>query len=352
MTERKKFLTALCSTCQNIIFAVDYDQALSSLVKNAAHCLNAKASSIRLIDRSGKTLQIAATYGLSKSYLKKGPVQVAKSPIDRMALRGKIVQIKDVSKDKLFQYPREAKKEGIKSVVCLALKCRDRLLGVLRIYTDKQRIFNRQEITFIKTLAFQGAAAIRHAQRYKRLKSLNVIGKTITSQLKIQKVPHIICQSAADDMSAKGASIMLINRDTGQLEVAATYGLSEDFIHKGPLKIDKSISRCLKGQDTIIADADKDKRIQYPQAVKKEGIKSIICIPLKLRDKVIGTLRIYTAYRYKLNQEDLEFLHILADFGVAAIENARLYTHVKRDYEDLTRDVWKWYGWGERPPQM
>jgi hypothetical protein len=42
----------------------------------------------------------------------------------------------------------------------------------------------------------------------------------------------------------------------------------------------------------------------------------------------------------------------LADFGTVAIENARLYEHVRRDYEDLTKDVWKWYGWGEHKPQI
>jgi len=48
----------------------------------------------------------------------------------------------------------------------------------------------------------------------------------------------------------------------------------------------------------------------------------------------------------------MEFLSTLADFGVTAMENARLYEHVRRDYEDLTKDVWKWYGWGEHPPTI
>lgn len=350
MAKDRKFLSALCTICQDIISQVAYDQVLSSLVKNAATCLNAKASSVRLLDKSGESLQIAASYGLSKSYLKKGPIEVAKSLIDKQALQGKIVQIKDVAKDKRFQYPRQAKKEGIKSVICLALKSKERLLGVLRIYTDKERVFDDEEITFIRTLALQGAAAIRHAQRYQRLKDLNSIGKTIASQLKTKTVPYTICQSAAEEMFAKGASIMLINRETEQLEVVATYGLSEDFICKGPLAADKSIGDCLKGQDIVIEDAAKDKRVQYPKAIKKEGIRSIICIPLKLRDKVIGAFRVYTGYRYRKNTEDLEFLATLADFGVTAIENARLYEHVRRDYEDLTRDVWKWYDWGEHPP--
>jgi GAF domain-containing protein len=331
---------------------LDYHEALNSLVKNAAECLKAKASSVRLLDKSGNTLEIAATFGLSKSYLAKGPVEVDKSPIDRLALSGQVVQIRDVTKDGRFQYPEEAKKEGIKSVACVPLKCRDKLLGVLRIYTEKTHLFVGDEIAFISILASQAGVVIRNAHRHERLKKVNLIGESITSQLDLRKVLDNICQSAVHDMSAKGASITLINKNTGRLEPVATQGLSEVFLAKGPLMVDKSISECLKGQNVVIEDVEKDERIQYPEAVKKDGIKSIICIPLKLRENVIGTLRIYTAYPYKVEGEDLVFLNILADFGAVAVENARLYEHIRRDYEDLQRDVWKWYNWGKRQPQI
>ena len=352
MAKKKTYLTDLCSVCQNIISEVEYGKVLSSLVENAARCLNAKASSVRLIDTSGRILEIAAVHGLSKTYLKKGPIEVAKSPIDRHALQGKTVQVRDVTKDKRFQYAKEAKKEGVKSVICVPLQCEERLLGVLRIYTKDERVFNEEEVTFIRTLALQGAAAIRHSQRHQRLKNLNLISKALTSQLRTKKIPYLICQCAAEEMYAKGASLMLINEQTRQFEIVDCFGLSEEFISKGPIEADVSIKECLKGKDVVITDAIKDKRIQYPKAIKKEGIKSIICIPLKLRDKVIGALRVYTGYSYRPNTEDMEFLGTLADFGVTAMENARLYEHIRRNYEDLTRDVWKWYGWGEHPPRV
>ena len=79
-----KLLNILCHTCENITSTLDYDEALYSLVKNACKCLKAKAGSIRLLDKSGNNLEIAQTFGLSRSYLKKGPVAVNQSPIDRL----------------------------------------------------------------------------------------------------------------------------------------------------------------------------------------------------------------------------------------------------------------------------
>jgi GAF domain-containing protein len=314
--------------------------------------LKAKASSIRLLDKTGKILESVASWGLSRKYLQKGLVALDKSPLDRAVLKGRIVQIRSMSTDKRIQYRAEAKREGIASLLCVPLKVRGSMMGVLRIYTDKEHTFSPDEIVLIETFAAQGAVVIKNSRRYGRLKTLSEIGRRIASQLDIESILTMICEHATQDMSAKGASIMLINRDTGRLEVVATHGLSGRFTEKGPVIVDKSVCECLGGKEVVIEDTSRDKRLQYPRALKSEGIKSLICIPLKLKGGMVGTLRVYIGYRYVYDREDLEFLNILGDFGVVALENARLYEHTKRAYEDLTEDVWKWYGWGTRHPKL
>jgi GAF domain-containing protein len=64
----------------------------------------------------------------------KGSVEISKSPIDREALQSIPVQIEDITRDRRFQYPKEAKKEGIRTILCVPLEFKNRLLGVLRIY--------------------------------------------------------------------------------------------------------------------------------------------------------------------------------------------------------------------------
>lgn len=126
----------------------------------------------------------------------------------------------------------------------------------------------------------------------------------------------MICENAAEEIGANGASLLFSNGKTGQIEVVASHGLSDEFIHKGPVEADKSIGDCLKGREVVVEDAAADTGVQYPGAIKAEGIESIICIPLKLRNKVVGALRAYAGYKCKPVAEDFEFLHALADFGV------------------------------------
>lgn len=352
MAIQNELLGSLCKICENVTSTLDYTEALNLLVKNAAKYLGAKASSIRMLDKTGTNLEIVATYGLSEIYLGKGAVEVEKSIIDKLALTGEIVQIKDISGDERVQYPEEAEREGIKSVLFLPLKYKGRAIGVLRIYMQKEHVFSESEVAFISAVATQGTITIKNAQRYKRLKSFYKLGKVITSELKSPRVLELICSSASDDLKAIGAAIMMLDHESGVLTVVSSVGLKESFLAKGPVEADKSIKSCLKGRTIVIEDTSMDKRIQYRDQTMKEGIKSIICIPLMLKEKVIGTLRVYTGYRYKEDEEDMEFLSILADFGTIAIENARLYEHIEKEYEELTKDVWKWYDWGERAPRI
>ena len=352
MAKEASFLSRLCKTCENVTVTLDFDEALSSVVKNAAQCLEAKAGSIRLLDKTGTILEIAATFGLSETYLQKGPVKIAENPVDQMALKGETVQVRDVTKDPRIRYPEEAKREGLRSVLCVPLRCVRRNLGVLRIYSGEEREFTPQEISFIQVLATQSAVVIKNALRYRRMKSLNSIGRTIASHLDIQSILSLISESATHDMSGTGSSILLVNRETGELEVVATHGLSERFVREGPVDMDESIRECMQGKDVIVEDVSKDPRLERAEEARREGIYSVVCVPLKLNKGVIGGLLVYTAYRYEIDEEDLEFLHTLAGFGVVALENARLYRHVKRDYDDLAKDVWKWYDWGEREPRI
>lgn len=144
---------------------------LQAIVEQVARALGAKACSIRLLDRKGLTLLASTSYGLSKGYLRKGPVEVAKSKLDQETLAGAVVQIKNASDDPRFQYPEAAKGEGIVSVMALPLTVEGRSIGVLRLYCDKERAFDESEIHFATAIANLSAIAIENARLHQALKT-------------------------------------------------------------------------------------------------------------------------------------------------------------------------------------
>ena len=165
-----EYVSPMCDICNRIITRFDLPEVLSVVAKTAAEGLDAKASVIRLISPGGNRLEIASAFGLSDEYLSKGPVEISASPIDQEALIGDVATVLDATKDERFQYPEEAEREGIRSVLCLPLRAGIKTIGVIRVYTSEAREFSEDEIKFLHTLACHGAVAIENARMRSQLK--------------------------------------------------------------------------------------------------------------------------------------------------------------------------------------
>jgi GAF domain-containing protein len=181
--------------------------------------------------------------------------------------------------------------------------------------------------------------------RYYR--ALYEVAVTINSTLETREVLSAIAESTTAAMNAKACSLMLLSPDRRQLYHTAAYGLSDWYVRKGPLSVDLSMAEALEGHSVAVYDAGNDPRVQYrPQAIK-EGIASILCAPVRLRDHVIGVMRVYTAEPREFSDEDIQFVEAVANLGAIALENAHRYEEVKTSYDGVRQDLLEWYAtWG------
>ncbi|NPV65765.1 MAG: GAF domain-containing sensor histidine kinase [Anaerolineae bacterium] len=160
---RERQISALLQTAEDVNATLELGDTLERLAINAALALSVSGASIRLLDSSGETLQMAASYGLSRVYLEKGPVALSASQVDREALTGQAVIVHDPQRDPRVQYPAEMAAEGIQSVLAVPILGRRRPLGVLRVYSREANRFDREDADFITAIAQQGAIAIENA---------------------------------------------------------------------------------------------------------------------------------------------------------------------------------------------
>jgi signal transduction protein with GAF and PtsI domain len=150
-----------------------------------------------------------------------------------------------------------------------------------------------------------------------------------------EEVAYLIVESVKHALEAKGCALLLFNRKTNELEIAASMGLSHEYINKGPLSAMHSIARSLKEGPVAISDVADDPRIQYPEEAKKEGISSILSVPIMVRENPIGALRVYTAEPWEFTLEDVNFTQAVAQIGGMALEMSRLYKGLKDSIEIL-----------------
>jgi GAF domain-containing protein len=170
----------------------------------------------------------------------------------------------------------------------------------------------------------------------------------------LDTVLQSIVRCAAETLDFKGASVRLLDEEGKRLEIKATYGLSGAYVEKGPVEVEKSpLDReILSGKPVRVMEDEMDAKLQYPEETRREGIRSMFGLPLQIKGKPVGVLRVYASVPYRFTMDDEEFLTALANQGAIAIENARLFQQLRKTYEDLTQDVWKWYDWGKRPPRL
>ncbi len=165
-----KYFDALYQITLRIASSLDLGDLLGYLTEEAAQAVNARASSVRLLDKEGKRLEMQAVFGLSDAYLNKGPVEVARSPIDREILSGRATQLADVTTDASFQYPEEAAREGIHGVASVPLIAHNRPIGVLRVYSHERRTFADPEMHFLIAVADLAALCIENARLYDQVR--------------------------------------------------------------------------------------------------------------------------------------------------------------------------------------
>lgn len=143
-------------------------------------------------------------------------------------------------------------------------------------------------------------------------------------------------------MEVKGASILIVNPKTEELEILATEGLSVSYLNKGPILVDKSIKLASNLKPVVITDTEKSDLLQYPEKAENEGIRSIISLPINIRGKIIGGMRIYHSEPWDISEQELSYLKLLAVTLGMALKYFRLSAVIQstRDMLDEIHPIW------------
>ena len=162
------------------------------------------------------------------------------------------------------------------------------------------------------------------------------ISPSVHDRAHASDIANLVIKRVTEVLKAKGAVIRTLNRDTRQLDLAVSYGLSERYLSKGPVSWGKIIEDLQHGDEIrIIEDVLNDSRVQYPEEVREEGIQMIVDSLLILRDQAIGILRIYFAKKRKISAKEMDFLRFTSRQSACAIETAGLIELQRSQYQRL-----------------
>ncbi|MBN1106412.1 MAG: GAF domain-containing protein [Deltaproteobacteria bacterium] len=141
----------------------------------------------------------------------------------------------------------------------------------------------------------------------------------------LQELMDLATRNAARIMGVKACSIKLLDEDRKKLNFASAHGLSLDYVAKGSIDIDKSpINRkVIEGSFFSIGKIDEMDYFQYPEDIRREGIASMICLPLRVEKMAIGVFCVYSEVSHHFDEEDIRFFSLMSDLIALAIETLR-----------------------------
>lgn len=162
------------------------------------------------------------------------------------------------------------------------------------------------------------------------------ITKAISTIREPEDIVLITVEGLTHALKVKGCALFLISPGSDELKLAGSFGLSQDYLNKGPISALKSMASALQDREPLaIYDVTDDPRIQYPESAQSEGIASILSVPILLGDKLFGCMRVYTAQPWEFTLNDVNFVQAVAQVVGMSIELCRVNKGLKDSIDIL-----------------
>jgi signal transduction protein with GAF and PtsI domain len=162
--KEKRQLEVLYQISRALVGKQDLDAILQQVVSMTAELAGSRICSLMLINDKKDELVIRATQSLSTAYRDKPPIKIGQSISGKVVEKKHPIQVANVTEDPAYRYPEIARQEGLKSLLSVPLLLSDKIIGVLNCYTEEVKIFSKEEIQLVQTIANQVAMVIEHGR--------------------------------------------------------------------------------------------------------------------------------------------------------------------------------------------
>lgn len=328
----------------------DLDVVLKQIVNLVVEFIKSDSCFIYLFDGEKRELILSASKNLRPKTLGKVRLTLGEGITGWVAKERKVVAIdQNASDDPRFKFFYNLPEDKYQAFLSVPIVYKDELVGVINVRHKELHHHSQNEIALLSTIAQQVGGAIDNARLYEETKkkamqieTLSKISETVVSEKYLEEILQLIVTMTAEMMGSKICSLMLLDEDEHELMIRATQSLSEEYRRKPDIKVGESISgqAIIHKKPIAVLDVTKENKYMYPELAKKEGLCSLLAIPMMAKGKAIGVINCYTSNEHIFTEEEIRILQAIADQAAIAIENTRLMEDFMKMKEALeTRKV-------------
>ena len=334
---------SLLNEVNNVIHStLDQQQALNLILCEAVRVTRASSGSAVLINPTDGLLEIQASKGLPAT-AKQLKLRVGEGITGWVARTGQPARVSDVRADPRYVTVNSK----VRSELAVPLEIEGEVRGVLNVDSGRLDAFTVADQELLEALSVQAAKVIHTTWLYEQLRlkarlfeSLVNVGQTINSTLNLDDALQVITREGCQLMTAKMCSLLLLDETREWLDLKASFGAGKAYLQKPRLSVGESLVGMVvrRKKPVQVENVQTSGRYQNVEVARREGLVSLLSVPLIFAGEAIGTLSVYTGERHSFSNEEIRILSALAQLSAIAIEKARLYERIVDVEEQLRQN--------------
>lgn len=334
LEQKSEQIRLLHRLSETVSSTLELDAVLRHLVEMVADVTRADACLFYLLDPSRRELVLRASKNPHPKLIGRITLEMGEGITGWVAQERTPVSIpRHASDDPRFKLFHNLPEDRHQAFLSVPIIHQGRVIGVVNVQHKRPHAHPANEVAMVETIARHAGAAIENARLYaamkekaKQVEMLSQVSQTITSNRYLEEILHLIVTMTAQMMGSAICSIMLVDDERKELAIKATQSLSAAYRNKPPLRIGESTSgRAVKERRPIsVLDVTTEPGYKYPDVAKREGLCSLLCVPMMIKDRVIGVINSYTSQEHRFSEEEIQVLSAVANQAAVAIEHTRL----------------------------
>ena len=324
---------------------LNLEEVLRHIIELVTEVTRGDACLLYLVDKPNEALVLRASKNPHPKIIGRIKIKLGEGITGWVARERQPVAIqKNASNDSRFKLFHNLPEDRYQAFLSMPVMTKNEVIGVINVQHRRPHKHTESEQALLMTIATQVGGAIENARLYEETKkkafqieTLSKVSKTITSNHYLDEMLNLIVSMMAEAMNSPICSIMLLDEKKEELVIKATQSLSSAYASKPNINVHKSLLGrvVINRKPLVIRDVTQEKGYNYPELARQEGLRSLVSVPLTIKDNVIGVFNLYTSQERQFSNEEIQLLSTVANQAAVAIENTKLMTETLAMQEAL-----------------
>ena len=319
----------------------DLDEVLNAALAAALDLGNLETGAVLLLDERSNLVSVHVAQGTHADLALRVPTVSVEDGLTGLAIRTGMIQVsEDVPSDERLAFDM-LRKGGFRTLIFIPLVGRDRVVGTMNLSAQESLHLDSEDLAYLQAIGNQVGMVIENAQFYdqtkRRMEHLSAVHDTaldIIGRLDLADLLRAIVERATNLLHAKGGGLYQYHAEKGELEVVVSHQLSRDYtgtiIRVGEGAAGRAV---LTGEPVLVSDYR-----TYPNRANVfpvEAFASVAAVPLLWGETVLGVLDVVDDVEENaFGDADVSVLQLFAAHAAIALQNARMYAEIKRQFDE------------------